>query len=64
MIVLNVEEYCHNCPDFEAYVERDICNFDIVLSASNMKCNHIITCEHEDRCRQIKKYLEEEVKNE
>ena len=62
MISLNVEEYCHNCPDFEAYIEIAVYGFDTMKSDSNMEYSHIITCKHEDRCRQIKRYLENEEK--
>ena len=62
MISLNVEEYCHNCPDFGVYVKSDVYSFYTMQSYSNMECSHIITCKHEDRCRQIKRYLEKEKK--
>nr|DAT80524.1 MAG TPA: hypothetical protein [Caudoviricetes sp.] len=52
MIKLNVEKYCHNCPDFTANV------ISHVNSGSEGISYHIITCEHSSRCMQIKKYLE------
>lgn len=52
MIKLNVEKYCHNCPDFTA----DVTSY--VNSESEGINYHVITCEHSSRCMQIKKYLE------
>lgn len=57
MINLNVEEYCHECPDFE--VDIDSC----VIRRPNdtiYKCTHNIYCKHSDKCKAIKKHLERE----
>lgn len=48
MIKLNVEKYCHNCPDFTADVTSYVNNESEGINY------HIITCEHSNRCMQIK----------
>lgn len=57
MIKLNVAGYCHNCPDFEPNVEKDI------LYAP---CDEIhettITCKHKTRCEIICDFLRNEEK--
>lgn len=59
MIELFVEDYCHNCPDFDPYISK-----------TKMKCdrecywtNTVITCKHAERCKEIKNYLEKQFGN-
>lgn len=55
MIVLRVEGYCQNCPDFEADVDVSRCygmNVNII--------NTLITCKHCERCASHMRYLEAE----
>ena len=53
MIKLDVEKYCHNCPNFTEHVESCVIRFGKCVENS-----HVITCEYSGRCTQIKKYLE------
>ena len=48
MVKLEIEEYCDNCPEFDAHVEKDV--------------NTNITCEHKDKCRCLKDMIEKETK--
>lgn len=58
MIKLEVEEYCDDCPEFDAHVEK------VVLFAGYSKkyCNTNITCEHKDKCKRLKDMIEKETK--
>lgn len=59
-IKLEVEEYCHGCPDFEADVtgpERISHN-----GVDLMMTDTIVRCEYRNRCRAIKRYLENRIK--
>lgn len=54
MIELIIEDYCQNCSDFEAKVDK------IVFGQCSDRVRHdtIIQCEHHERCKCIKEYLE------
>lgn len=60
MITLDIDDYCNNCNEFDADVEKDI----VVLHNDNKnlnqvcKCNTTITCKHRFRCQSIKGYLD------
>ena len=54
MIELKVEEYCHNCLEFEARCARD----SFVTPMRVLYSNTVITCEHAGRCASMMKYLE------
>lgn len=58
MIRLAVEEYCHNCLEFEPKSSTS------TLCADNSEkiVNTTVTCKHINRCRAIKRYLEKENK--
>ena len=60
MIEARIEEYCHDCPDFEVDVRSIVRRYDDDTIA---KCNHIIYCKHRNKCEAIKKHLEKENKN-
>lgn len=55
MIELKVEEYCHDCPEFEANCNKDAFVF---TDGRVHHCNTIITCEHAGRCAAMIKHLE------
>lgn len=55
MIELKVEPYCQNCPEFCADVSRFYSDEKVYLT--------LITCEHTDICKEIKKHLREELNN-
>ena len=53
MILLEVQKYCHTCPNFEA----------ITIDCSTLEGSRfIVTCNHAGMCDNIKKYLQEEQK--
>lgn len=61
MIKLKVEEYCHDCPDFEADVYKARCdNLEMLAFVTHTT----ITCAHAARCRAVKRYLEKQQKGE
>lgn len=60
MIKLDIDEYCHNCPEFESDVKKDVIHCRNLDFNKASIVNTIITCEHRERCRAIKKFLEEE----
>lgn len=74
MIELRVKEYCHNCPDFEADVDKDILTMTsddpYQFNSINKKIvRTTVLCKHRYRCESVKDYLntqnkpEEENKN-
>ena len=63
MIYVDVEKYCHDCPEFEPRIDKDdltIMGFEL----PNMVCkvDTKISCEHRHRCEEIKKFIEKESK--
>lgn len=59
MITLKTEEYCNNCPDFEACVEKEDLGFDTMTLS--MRLHHTyIRCVHADRCGNIKHFIEKQ----
>lgn len=55
MIKLNVKEYCHDCPNFEAEQHRSI----LYSGANTIECmsDCVINCKHESTCNKIEDYL-------
>ena len=66
MIMLNIDNYCNNCNEFDADVEKDI----VVLHNDDKnlnqvcKCNTTITCKHRFRCQSISGYLDSQKNDE
>lgn len=58
MIKLEVEEYCDDCPEFDAHVEKEV----LFAGYSKKYCNTNITCEHKDKCKRLKDMIEKEAK--
>ena len=61
MIKLEVEEYCHGCPDFTADVvspTRMYADRDVSATYSDTR----VRCEYRKRCEAIKRYLEQQAK--
>lgn len=54
MIRLEVEDYCQNCPDFEAKVDST----SLHANDKEVVNYHIIRCKHARRCERMKEYLE------
>lgn len=59
MIVLEVQDYCHDCPSFEADVQRP----EKLLTNTNevIVGNTVVRCEYRNRCERLKRYLERKV---
>ncbi len=64
-ITLKVEDYCQNCPDFEADVDKETLycrdDFDIFEPLKHMT-ETTVTCKHRDRCACVKEYIERNMK--
>ena len=58
MIKLLVKDYCHNCPEFEPHFSKTEWYGD----TSWCRTDTDITCKHAERCKEIKRYLEKEIK--
>ena len=58
MIKLEIDEYCDNCPEFDAHVEKDV----IFAGYSKKYFKTHITCEHKDKCQCLKDMIEKETK--
>lgn len=57
MITLDVEEYCQNCPDFEADVEKTQV-FAIGKGMKKETANEtVVRCEHSVKCNTMMNYL-------
>lgn len=58
MIVLKVEEYCHNCPEFEPDVDKDkeeMYEYNLMARSESrqVSCTTTVTCQHRHRCAVI-----------
>ena len=58
MITLKVEEYCHNCPEFEPDVDKDeqeMISYDMSMRQENrtIYCTTTVTCQHRYKCAAI-----------
>ena len=62
MIKLDSDGYWNNCPEFESDVKKDVIHYKTIDFGETSIVNTIITCEHRERCRSIKNFLEEEKK--
>lgn len=63
MIKLSVMEYCEDCPEFEAHVEkREYMEDDAFSQFCFVKSNTVVTCAHRDRCELVKTYLRNKLK--
>lgn len=60
MIYLEIEPYCVDCQDFSADVTKPerkrSSDGEVVMT------NTIVRCEYRNRCRAIKRYLEQQMK--
>lgn len=59
MITLEVEEYCQNCPEFEAHVVK---SHTIAIERRIMEeqaNKTVVECKHSARCEAIMKYVRE-----
>lgn len=53
MIALDVENYCHECGDFDPVCDK--------LYADNNCVTALVTCVNRARCANLKRYIEEQV---
>ena len=60
-IKLSVYPWCENCSDFSPEVQVEHM-YDTY--GNHVLCDTTITCKNEQRCAEIKKYLESEMKGE
>ena len=63
MIRIDVEGYCQSCMDFSPDVIKPTRSID-PLGGGVVQSDTIIRCEHEKRCKSIKRYLEQQMKGE
>lgn len=54
MIALDVENYCHSCPDFEAKCQKVYSDGDV--------CMTIVECESKHKCKRLKQYIEQQIR--
>lgn len=59
MIRLDVQDYCHSCPEFEASVEKT----ELFGNGKLVNMNTTISCKHQFKCDRIKQYLKEKSEN-
>lgn len=55
MIELQIESYCHECPEFEAETKKSYLSADGKIVA--VECAFV--CEHAQKCKYIKHFLED-----
>ena len=74
MIQLFIEDYCHNCPDFEPDIDKNKLRFtdddtdwmielNIPFDPCPI-CETNIRCKHRKRCKSMMRHLEKELKKE
>lgn len=52
-IKIEVEDYCHECPEFEA----DVDTTTLYAGGGAVTVSHAIRCEKRERCSAIERYL-------
>ncbi len=64
MIKLDVDNWCDNCNEFSPNVAVTEYEYaDYMCGTMRTDYDTVVTCEHRDRCAAIKRYLEEEKRN-
>ena len=53
MIDLQIEDYCKDCNEFK--VEQDTTSLNCIGFCETV---HTLSCEHAEKCKALKKYLE------
>lgn len=69
MITLRVEDYCHDCPDFEADVNKEEVStamWDDVMKKWDFPVINCTTiyCKHRYKCHALKEHLEKKASKE
>ena len=67
MITLKVEDYCHNCPEFEPDVDKDtqeMVEYNMANRSERRQvfCTTTVTCQHRHRCAAIYEHAAKQVK--
>ena len=63
MIRLYVQNYCHDCPEFDPDVEKDtIYSENYLMGKRTTHTQTDIYCKHKDRCESMIKFLKEKEK--
>lgn len=57
MIKLLIEDYCHECPEFEPVKVGGHAFYNLDGNVVHLEDTKVM-CEHVDRCNMIKKHLE------
>lgn len=60
MIRLDIHEYCQQCMDFKADVERPVKMFGDDKAV--IQTDTVVRCEYRGRCEAIRRYLERQAK--
>lgn len=58
LIILDVDEYCHECPNFEATVSKI---FPKSKNEHVIVARTYVSCEHKCECDSIRDYLKKEM---
>ena len=66
MIRLSVEDYCHNCPEFEIDIKVDNTTFhgrNMITgdTFTEKQINRTIRCKHKERCLAIANHISEKL---
>ena len=64
MIRVEYEEYCEDCPEFEPDMRKEVMHTDYYGSKGDLICETVIQCQHKDRCKSMKDFIERKSKNE
>lgn len=60
MITIDVDEYCHTCPDFEpSKIMLPYWADNVIINADTK-----VICKHKDRCQNLRAYLEKKIREE
>ena len=59
MIKLEVEDYCQKCSEFEPQIDK----YTISTINSFETVDTFIYCEHRNRCKRIKEFIEDNKEN-
>lgn len=66
MITLKVADYCHDCPGFEAEVDKDyrtLHSFDLTGREITFR-ETTVTCKYRGRCEAIHNYIQKQFEKE
>lgn len=64
MITLKVADYCHNCPGFEAAVEKEKQSIYGDFELSHYEYITTVSCKYRGRCEAIHNYIQKQIEKE